>query len=159
MCKYYDDVPGNIQRVPHVRFTVRERQMSSLSYLMAIPINNRRSNMGRAVIDLWGDSQILLLVRSKHHMPSITQTECFQSSASKEQFTGRVSPNTSVVAAAKVWKDFHMPHFLLLLCSLAIVVESCHITICYTIGVYMVHSFLDNSADESQIGTLTGLLV
>ena len=44
-------------------------------------------------------------------------------------------------------------------CSLAIVVESCHITICYTIGVYMVHHFLDNSADESQIGTLTGLLV
>lgn len=43
--------------------------------------------------------------------------------------------------------------------SLAVVVESCHITICYTIGVYMVHHFLDNSADESQIGTLTGLLV
>ena len=55
--------------------------------------------------------------------------------------------------------DSHMPHLLLLLCSLAIVVESCHITICYTIGVYMVHRFLDNSADESQIGTLTGLLV
>lgn len=44
-------------------------------------------------------------------------------------------------------------------CSLAIVVESCHITICYTIGVYMVHHFLENSANESQIGTLTGLLV
>ena len=44
-------------------------------------------------------------------------------------------------------------------CSLAVVVESCHITICYTIGVYMVHHFLDKSADESQIGTLTGLLV
>ena len=38
-------------------------------------------------------------------------------------------------------------------------VESCHITIFYTIGVYKVHRFMDNSADESQIGTLTGLLV
>ena len=32
-------------------------------------------------------------------------------------------------------------------------------TICYTIAVYMVYSFLTDKADETRIGTLTGLLV
>ncbi len=47
----------------------------------------------------------------------------------------------------------------LLYCSLAIVVESMNITIAYTIGVYMVRNLLQDSADQSTIATLTGLLV
>ena len=46
-----------------------------------------------------------------------------------------------------------------LLCSLACMVEASHMTICYTIAVYMVYSFLTDEADETRIGTLTGLLV
>ena len=46
-----------------------------------------------------------------------------------------------------------------LLCSLACMVEASHMTICYTIAVYMVYSFLTDKADETRIGTLTGLLV
>ena len=43
--------------------------------------------------------------------------------------------------------------------SLACMVEASHMTICYTIAVYMVYSFLTDKADETRIGTLTGLLV
>ena len=32
-------------------------------------------------------------------------------------------------------------------------------TICYTIAVYMVYTFLGEGASETQVGTLTGLLV
>ena len=45
-----------------------------------------------------------------------------------------------------------------LLCSLAAIVEASHMTICYTIAVYMVLNFL-TGADEATVGTLTGLLV
>ena len=38
-------------------------------------------------------------------------------------------------------------------------VEASHMTICYTIAVYMVYSFLTDKAGETRIGTLTGLLV
>lgn len=44
-------------------------------------------------------------------------------------------------------------------CSLATAVEASHMTICYTIAVYMVYTFLGEGASETRVGTLTGLLV